>query len=42
MVLGARQRRETEEFDDVERELTLDDVDVAADRLGRVAGKPRI
>src|SRR6516165_54108 len=39
VVVGARQRREAEELQDVERQFLLDDRDVAPDRLGRVAGK---
>ena len=36
VVLGAGQRRQAEELEDVERQLLLDDLDVVADRLRRV------
>ena len=36
VVLGARQRRQHEEFERVERQLFLDDLEVVADRLRRV------
>ena len=39
VVLGAGQRREEEELEHVERQLALDDLDVAPDRFRRVAGK---
>ena len=42
VVLGAGQRREEEELENVERQLALDDLDVAQDRFLRVAGKPRM
>jgi hypothetical protein len=36
MVLGARQRREAEKFQDMDRHFLFDDLDVARDRLRRV------
>ena len=36
MVLGARQRRQAEEFQDIDRQFLLDDLDVARDRFRRV------
>jgi hypothetical protein len=39
MILGAGQRREEEELEHVDGELALDDLDVGADRVDRVAGK---
>ncbi len=39
VVLGARQRRQEEELQDVERQFALDDLDVAQDRFLGVAGK---
>ena len=39
MVLRARQRRQEEELEDVDRQLALDDLDVAEDRFLGVAGK---
>ena len=36
VVLRARQRRQEEELQDVDRQLLLDDLDVARDRLRRV------
>ena len=39
MVLRAGQRRQEEELEDVERQLPLDDLDVAQDRFARVAGE---
>src|SRR3984957_12039036 len=39
VVLGARQRREEKEFEDVNRQLALDRVDVAGDRFRRVGGE---
>ena len=36
MILRARQRRQAEELEDVERQLVLDDRYVAPDRLRRV------
>ena len=39
MVLGARQRRQAEELEQVERQFALDDLDVPHDALGRVGGK---
>ena len=40
MILGPGQRRKKEEFQNVERQFALDDVDVAQDRLLGVARKP--
>ena len=39
VVLRARQRRQEEELQDVERQLALDDLDVAQDRFLGVGGK---
>ena len=39
MILRAGQRRQAEELEDVERQLLLDDRDVAPDRLRRVGRK---
>ena len=39
MVLRTGQRRENEEFQDVERQFALDDLDIAQDRFLGVAGK---
>ena len=39
VVLGAGQRRQHEQLEDVERQLLLDDLHVAQDRLARVAGE---
>ena len=39
VVFGARQRRQAEELEDVERQLALDDLDVANDGFRRVGGK---
>ena len=39
MVFGARQRREVEKPDDVDRQFLLDDLDVLADRFRRVGGE---
>ena len=39
MVLRARQRRQHEEFESVERQLLLDDLEVVADRIRRVVGE---
>ena len=39
VILGARQRREEEEFQHVERHFLLDDLDVAPRRFRRVVGK---
>ena len=39
VILRARQRREEEEFDQVERHLPLDDLDIAGDLLRRVVRK---
>ena len=39
VVLRARQRREEEEFEDVDRQLALDGLDVARDRFRRVGRK---
>ena len=39
VVLRARQRRQEEELEDVDRQLALDDLDVAQDRLLGVVGK---
>ena len=36
MVLGARQRRQAEEFQDIDRQFLLDDLDVARDRFRRI------
>jgi hypothetical protein len=36
VILGAWQRRQHEKFERVERQLFLDDLEVVADRLGRV------
>ena len=36
VVLRARQRREAEEFQDIDRQFLLDDLDVARDRFRRV------
>ena len=41
MVLGARQRRQAEEFQDIDRQFLLDDLDVARDHSGVSVGKPR-
>jgi hypothetical protein len=42
VVLRARQRREAEELEDVDRQLALDDLDVARDRLRRVGREARM
>ena len=39
VILGAGKRGQAKEFEDVERQLLLDDVDVAGDRFGRVGRK---
>src|SRR3984885_2707996 len=39
VVLGAWQRGEEEEFEDVDRQFALDGLDVAGDRFRRVGGK---
>ena len=39
VVLGARQRRQDIEFQQIDRQLALDDLDVAPDRFRRLAGK---
>ena len=39
VILGAGEGRQAEKFEDVERQLLLDDVDVAHDRFGRVGRK---
>jgi len=39
MILGARQRRQIEEFQKIDRQLALDHVDVAHDRLDGVVGE---
>ena len=39
MVLGAGQRRQIEEFQQIDRQLALDDVDVVEDRFHRVVRK---
>src|SRR5262249_52622779 len=36
MVLGARQRREAEEFQDIDRQFLFDDLDIPRDRFRRV------
>src|SRR6516162_8498339 len=41
MILGPGQRREAEEFDDVERQLLLYDRDVAPDAIGRIRRKAK-
>ena len=42
MVLGPGQRRQEKEFEDVEGQLALDDLDVAGDRFRLSSGNPRI
>src|SRR5271168_2853171 len=39
VVLRTRQRREAEEFENVDRQFLFDDVDIAGNRLGRVGRK---
>src|SRR5579863_6079131 len=39
MIFRARQRRQAGEFQDVERQLALDDLDVPLDRFERIAGE---
>ena len=39
VILGAGQRRQDEQLEDVERQLLLDDLHVAQDRFARVAGE---
>jgi hypothetical protein len=39
MVLGARQRREVEELEDIDREFALDGVDIVQDRVDGVVGE---
>ena len=39
VILRARQRRQAEELQQIERQFALDDLDVAHDALGRVGGK---
>src|SRR6516164_10453393 len=41
MILGPGQRREAEEFDDVERQLLLYDRNVASDAVGRIRWKAK-
>src|ERR1700722_10776410 len=41
MILRSRQRREEEEFENVDRQLTLDRLDIARDRFRRVGGKAK-
>ena len=41
VILRAGQRRQEEEFQDVERQLALDDLDVAQDRFLGIAGKAK-
>src|SRR5262249_15928502 len=41
VVLRSGQRGQAEEFDKIERQLLLDDADIAPDRLGSVLGKTK-
>src|SRR5258708_20474303 len=41
MISRARQGRENEELEQIDRELTLDDPDITLDRGGRIAREPQ-